>query len=210
MTSATRTTTTFRTDSTRRHASLPGNVGRAIAGVATSRSLFSRYSARRLLRLSDLARLRRDRVHHVVGSLADLELRRMPLDLVEPHVADQPRVLDREIAGGLGLRGVEVLVPRPHRGRQQRSLRPVDPLLGLAVVVDDRVALALDDVEVRLRRVAMANRVGAGRELSQVRRQDAVLGELEPEPLVVAPRALDELDGAQVVRHGEAAKRRVV
>src|SRR5262249_22596986 len=40
----------------------------------------------------------------------------------------------------------------------------------------------------------------ARRQLGEVGREDAVLGELEPETLVVAPRALDQLDVVEVMR----------
>src|SRR5881394_795642 len=72
-------------------------------------------------------------------------LARVPLDLVEAHVADQARVLDREVARRLVGVEVEVLVPGPHRRREERSLLPVDALLLLALVVDDRVAAPLHD-----------------------------------------------------------------
>src|SRR6266567_4356663 len=88
--------------------------------------------------------------------------------------------------------GVEVLMPRPDRRREQRPLLPVDALLGLALVVDERVAAALDDVDHGLGRVAMAHGVAARRQLGEMRREDAVLCELEPEALVVAPWPLED------------------
>ena len=69
--------------------------------------------------------------------------------------------------------------------------------------------MPLDDVDHRLGGVAVADGVAARRELGEVRREDAVLGELEPEALVVAPGPLDQLDVVEVVRH-EPTHRRVL
>src|SRR5205085_8396880 len=87
-------TATFRAETMRRSVSMPPNAGRATAGAATSPS--SRAGS--LLRLGRLARPGADGVDHVVRALADLQLRRVPLDLVEAQVADQAGVLDRQVA----------------------------------------------------------------------------------------------------------------
>src|SRR5919198_3667542 len=163
----TATTMRLRADSPRRTRS--ANAARGVGVTATvACSTRSPSPARTPVAGLSLPRLSRRlvdlggrRVDDVVRALADLELAGVALDAVEAHVAHEPRVLDREVAGGLVGIEVEVLVPRPDRRREQHALRPVDALLGLALVVDDRVAVALDDVDIGLGRVAVADGVAA-------------------------------------------------
>src|SRR6186997_1011859 len=84
------------------------------------------------------------------------ELHAVALDVVQPHGPQQSGVLDGEIARGVTRVQVEVLVPGPSRRGEQSALGPLDHLDRLVVVVDERVAVALDDVEVGLGCVPVA------------------------------------------------------
>src|SRR6266567_2079942 len=184
---ATTSTIRLRAESSRRMS--PPSTGMRGRSVATDPATLGTLVARVG---EHLVAPRRHGVDDVIRALTDLQLGWMALDLVEAHVADEARVLDREVPGRLVRIGVEVLMPRPDRRREQRPLLPVDALLGLALVVDERVAAALDDVDHGLGRVAMAHGVAARRQLGEMRREDAVLCELEPEALVVAPWPLED------------------
>src|SRR3712207_1442642 len=125
---------------------------------------------------------------------------RVALDLVEAELLDGERVLDREVAGDLGVGVVEVLVPGPQRDAQEVPLGPVDPLFGLAVVVDDRVARAAHDVEHGFGRVAVLHRVGAGRQLREVGLEPDRAVEPVEARLGVAELAGPELGRAEIGR----------
>src|SRR4051812_42861845 len=124
---------------------------------------------------------------------------RVPLDLVEAQLLDRECVLDREIARRVVRLVVEVLVPGPQRNAEHVAFFPVDALFGLTVVVHDRVALALDDVQDGFRRVAMLDGRLARRQFGEVRLEPDRARQPVEARLRAAVLASDELRGLEVL-----------
>src|SRR6266542_4268050 len=147
---------------------------------------------------------------HQPQRVLERELHGVALDLVQAHGAQQASVLDGQVARGVVAVEVEVLVPGPARRRQQHALGPVDAGDRVVVVVDQREAGALDDVEVRLGGVAVAGGPAARLQLGDVGGEDLVAGQVEPQAPVVAPGPLRHLHVPEVVRDDQALDRWVL